>query len=646
MNRNSIIDYWGCILIRSLGAVIRKLPLNVSLFLGKRVGELFYFVDFKHKAIAYANIKTAFRGQFSPRGLRRLTRDFYRSFGQNIIEILLIPLADKAYVDKHIVVRNKERIFEGFKRGKGVILLAVHAGSWELSNVVCANMGFAFNLFVRDQKYPRLEKLLNSYRSQRGCKLMERQSGMRQMLRALKNNEAIGMTADQGGKSGTTVKFFGKYASMSSGAVRLALKYNAAIVPAFYARSHGPYFDTFIEPPFELKKTGDSENDVKENLQELVHIFEKYISKYPQEYLWTYKIWKYAKEQDILILSDGKTGHLRQSQALAGIARDCLKDRGINANINIVEVKFKNKFSRFAQTFSSIFAGKYICQGCMWCLKTFLEEDVYESLVKIKPDIVISAGASVAPVNYVISGENLAKSITIMRPSVLSTKRFNLTVMSLHDDPPRKKSIVAIEGALNLINADYLKEQGELLKAQVKTSKEIVLGALIGGDSKDFSLSQDLMQVISSQIKKCLEKFDAEILITTSRRTSPAAEGLLKKEFIGYPRCGLLVIANEKNIPEAVGGILALSNIIIISPESISMISEAVNSGKYVFVFDAPGLSRKHRRFLEHFAGNKYIYLVKPDALADKIAEILLKRPEVHILRDNLLVTEAVKKIL
>ncbi|MDP3732891.1 MAG: ELM1/GtrOC1 family putative glycosyltransferase, partial [Candidatus Omnitrophota bacterium] len=93
------------------------------------------------------------------------------------------------------------------------------------------------------------------------------------------------------------------------------------------------------------------------------------------------------------------------------------------------------RFSRLALTFSSCLAGKYHCQGCLWCLRRFLKEDIYRALINTKPDIVISAGASVAPVNYVISRENLAKSITIMRPSILNTKRFNLVVMSRHDRP-------------------------------------------------------------------------------------------------------------------------------------------------------------------------------------------------------------------
>jgi KDO2-lipid IV(A) lauroyltransferase len=618
------------------------------MFLGARLGELFYYFDLKHKAIAYANIKTAFGAKLSPQKLSNLTKQFYRSFGQNLIEILLIPLADKAYIDKYITLQGKENISAGFKKGKGVIFLAVHAGSWEFSNIICANLGFAFNLFIRGQRYPRLNGLLNSYRAQKGCKLIQRNQA-RELIRALETNQAIGMTADQGGKSGTPVKFFGKYTSMPSGAIRLALKYDAALIPVFYTRINGPYIKAFIEPPLEIKKTANLEQDINDNLQALVRVFEKYILSYPQEYLWSYKIWKYTKEQNILIVSDGKAGHLRQSEAVAGLLKDCLKDKGISADINTIEVKFRNKLSRHALTASSLLAGKYRCQGCLWCLRTFLEEDIYKTLIGIKPDIVISCGASVAPVNYVISRENLAKSIVIMRPSILSTRRFDLVVMSRHDNPPKMRNVIVTEGALNLISETYLREQSQKLMQLLAISYQpsaAYIGLLIGGDSKNFCLKEEMILEITKQIKLASQRLEADILLTTSRRTSLDIEKLLKKEFKDYPRCKLLIIANEKNIPQAVGGILALSKVIIASPESISMISEAVNSRKYVLVFNAPNLDKKHRRFLNYFAKNKYIYLVDPCDLAGKIEEVWLSRPQMPTLGDNLLVTEAIKKIL
>lgn len=646
MNKDSLIDYFSCIIFRLLGPIIRILPIGLSLFLGKMLGGLCYYFDLKHKSIAYSNIKTALGNKLSPYELSNLTKDFYQTFGQNLIEIFFVPLINKKYINKYISIEGQDYITEGFKKGKGVILLGVHEGSWELSSIICANLGFPFSLLIRDQRHPRLNKLLNLYRSQKGCKLIQRQNQTRQLIQALKDNTSIGMTADQGGKTGTLVKFFGKGASMPTGAIRMSLKYDAALIPVFYTRLNGPYIKVIVEPPFKIKKSGNNDIDIHDNLQEVIHIFERYILKYSKEYVWSYKIWKYTNEKNILILSDGKTGHLRQTQAAVKLVSNYLKDKGIITHINTVEVRLKNKFAKYALNFTSGLAGKYHCQGCLWCLKTFLKKDTYKSLISIKPDIIISCGSSIAPINFILARENLAKSIVVMRPSVLSTGRFDLVIMPQHDRPPKRKNIVAIEGALNLIDQDYLTSCARNLTSYVKINKGLVIGLLIGGDTKDFRLSADLIKETISQIKKILENLDAEILVTTSRRTSSEVECLVKEEFRDYPRCKLLVIANEKNIPSSIGGILGLSQIIVTSPESISMISEAVNSKKYVIVFNSSGLGMRHQRFLYHFAKNKYIYLNEPYDLSKTIEDIWLHRPQVHTAKDNLLISEAIKKIL
>ncbi len=395
-----------------------------------------------------------------------------------------------------------------------------------------------------------------------------------------------------------------------------------------------------------MQKTGNLENDIKENVQRLTLIFQNHIAKYPKEYLWTYKIWKYSQEKNILILNDGKHGHLRQSQALAKIIADYLKDKGINASISTGDVIFKNKFSRYGLIFSSCFAGRYICQGCLWCLKKFLKPDSYKSLTGIKPDIVISSGSVLAGVNFIISRENLAKSMVIMRPSIFSTRRFDLVVMPKHDRPPKRKNVVITKGALNLISEDYLASCIFKLKSQVKTGKELILGLLVGGDSRGFRLDRDSLREIIAKIKEALEELDGEILVTTSRRTSFEIEHLLKEEFKNYPRCKFLIIANEENFPFALGGILGLSKIILVSPESISMISEAAKSGKYVLTFDSPGLGKRHKFFLKYFAKNKYIYLVKPSDLSQFIKNIWLNKPKIRYLEDEALIREALKKIL
>jgi len=641
MSKDYITDYLIYILFRITSALIRRLPKGFSFFLARHLGDLVCCLDFKHRAIAYANIKTALEAGLPPKEISRITRKFYQAYGQNLIEMFLIPLVDRKYFDKYVIVEGAENIQEGFKRGKGVILTTVHGGSWELSSLVCANLGFPFNLLVRGQRYPRLNKLLNLYRAQKGCKILETNGQTRQLIRALHKNEAIAMTADQGGKTGAPVKFFGKDASMATGAIRMGLKYGTAIIPAFYTRVKGPYFRVIINPPLEIKKSGDSRRDIQENLQRLVHIFEGYIKQYPQEYLWTYKIWKYTKEKNILLLYDGKTGHLRQAQALAKITGDYLKRQGIESRLDTIEVQFKNQFARLMFVLGSFFSGRYICQGCLWCLRKFLQEASYASLIRQKPDIVISCGASSAAVNFIYAGEKLARSLVIMRPSFLSTRRFDLVVVPRHDNLAQKKNVVITEGALNLIDQQYLEEESrKLLQAVPGLQAGFFIGLLIGGDTKDFTLEKTVMSEVIRQVKLLAQELNAQILVTTSRRTSSDIENLLKKEFQEYAGSALLVIANEKNMPEAVGGILGLSSIVIVSPESISMVSEAASSGRYTIVFETP-VDKRHNLFLQNMSGGKYIYLCRPQEICARGLSLWEEKPEIKILQDRALVREA-----
>ncbi len=475
---------------------------------------------------------------------------------------------------------------------------------------------------------------------------------------------AVGMMVDQGGKSGELVNFCGKSASMSTGAVKIALKYDLTILPAFYTRVHGPRQKVLFQAPFELKKTGDEKADIKENLQRLIFLFEKLILSYPQEYFWLYKIWKYSRQKEVLILSDGKTGHLRQAQAAAGIIRDYFAEKGINTNIGILDVEFKDRFFKTILAFGGCLSGKYRCQGCLWCLKKSLSPDTYKSLASVKPDVVISCGSSLSAVNSIISRENLAKSIVLMRPPILSIRKFDLVIMPKHDSPPERKNVVVTSGALNLINDEYLKIQTKLLlntydlsrnsgiplnftsRAGRPAAYDSYIGLLVGGDTKEFHLQPDILSGVIAQLKCSCEKFNAGVLVTTSRRTSGRIEDLLKNEFKDYPRCGFMVIANENNPSFATGGILGLSQIVIVSPESISMVSEAAASKKYVVVFNADGLGRKHKRFLKNFAENKYIYLIEPEELGQTIRHIWLSKPKVYSPEDNSLVKQAIRKVL
>jgi len=646
MKQSLIVDYLSCSLFKVLSFFTSFLPLNFNLFWGRRLGDLIYFFDKKHRRIASANIRYAFRGRLGAGSCLKVTRQAYRAFGQNLIEISVLGRINNQYLEKYIHIENREFADLAFKRGKGVIFVGVHGGNWELSNIICANLGVPFTLFVRDQGLPRLNELLNSYRLKLGAKIFHKNAGVRQLIEVLRNNQAIGMTIDQGGKAGQIVKFFGKEASMAMGAVKLALKYDCAIVPVFYARLRGPHTKVILDQVYTVSRSADPENDVRENLQKLINIYEKYIRKYPREYLWSYKIWKYGREKDILILSDSKTGHLRQSEAVARLIDEKYKSNGFKTNIFIKEVKFRSEITKLIFNLVKAFG----------FLGYALPKGSRDEFLSLKPDVVISTGSSVSAVNYLLSRESGAKSICLMKPGAGSLAKFDLTIIPQHDrpegrgfGPARKKNVVVTEGALNLIEAGYLKEKSQRLEQSGLLRGELLkpcIGLLIGGTAKGFSIKPDIIEALCREIKKSARDLNASILISTSRRTPFEIEARIKKEFTGYPSCNLLVIANENNNPDVAGGIFGLSDIIISSPDSISMISEAVSAKKYVVVFKNDFVSEKHKLFLKVYQEKKYIYLKQIDELSKSLNDIWHNRPQVNFTDDNSKVAEALNKIL
>ena len=617
--RYSTRDYFLYFSVRFLEKVFAVFPLGLALFLGKAVGLLGYFFDRKHKRVAYRNLRIAFASEKSPSELKAILKKIYLNLGMNLIEVLIIPRIDKDYLDKYIKIQGEQFIEEAAKEGKGIIFISTHFGNWEILFATAGILGYPVYLFADEQrKSLLLDNFLNRMRKMKGLKVLKAGSDLRRLLRILREKKMVGMIVDHGIKEGVFVDFFGRKTRTPTIAIRLALRLNIPVVPAYIHRCKGPNHEFVILPSLKLKRTGVLNQDIALNLGRVNSIVENYIRKYPSQYHWFYKRFKYSRGRNILVLCDDKTGHLRQSEALVKLIENTAKQRQLEIKTKLVRVDFKNK------------------------------PDSFKELQSYFADIVISCGSSLAPVNLVISSENQAKSIVIMRPGFLSTKSFDLVIMPKHDNPPQRENIVVTEGALNLINEEYLKVQISSLKAQgVNVDKKIVVGLLLGGDTKNFKLSLNLLRPIISQIKLFLENYDAQILITTSRRSSPEVEGLIKEEFNNYSRCKLLVIASEKNIPEAVGGILGLSNIVVVSPESISMISEAVTAGRHIVVLEPQeGLGKRHKRFLEYFTSKGYIYLVRSYEIADVLKKIAGETPTILKLSDNQRVKVAIEKLL
>ncbi len=647
--------YW---LVRIFAAFIRAMPLGMALWTGRRVGSAGYYLDKKHRALAYSNLKVAFAREKKPAEIRRIVKRLFKSYGQNMIELLRLPLITPEKVREHVRIEGEEHLQAALDERKGVIMLAMHFGSWELASFSCSTLGAVYKVMVKPQtRYSRLDELLNSYREAGGSVVLERGMGTREVIKSLKNNEIIGMVVDQGGKDGMLVDFFGRQASLSVGAVRMGLKLETPICFSIIIRE-GRRHRLVIHPPFHLVKTGDAESDVRCNLQSVVRIMEDYIRRYPWEYMWFYKIWKYSKEANIVVLDDGRKGHLNQALCMSQKIEEALRERGINSCTMTEEVVFKNRFSSLMITLISFLSHPSFCQGRLRLLKWFLKRECFLRLVKVKADYVISCGSTAAGVNFLLSRDHAAKSVSILRPGILGLRRFDAVVLPVHEKVAARRSaktrIVRTHGAPNLVTKDAMSRAADGLKDRfenLRFGRTTKIGILIGGDTKKKAIMNSKIRLLLRQIKEVSERVDADILLTTSRRTPAPLEAFVKREFKGFSRCQLMIIPSEDDVPHAVNGILGLADILVVTGDSISMVSEAASSGRNTIVLPledrSPGsASRRHAVFLEHLSRQGYILLGEEKHLLTNIIEMVKKKIRTKQLDDNAVLLDAARHII
>ena len=639
--------------------MVRLFPVQLALLFGRGIGLVVYALDRRHRQQVYLNLRTAFAKSKSSQEIRRVARQSFLNYAQNVLELLYLPKINREYLHEYVQLEGKEHVLNARKKGKGVILLAMHNGSWELANCAGSMLGAPYKVLANPQsKSRRLDKLLNEYRNSSGTVVLERGKETRDMVRSLLNNDIVAMVADQGGKQGCRLPFFGKEASFAVGAIRLALKMDIPVCFAYITRKKGPYHLLRIEPPFQFQQQEDIQDAVSRNLQMIVRCMEMRILDNPAEYMWFYKIWKYAQDATILILDDGRTGHLRQSQAVSEILKGELQADGIRATVAVALVQYRGPFARKLLLLLYLLLPVGLFDLRFRLLHGVLTKASARAVLSVKPDFIVSCGSATAAVNVLCSDEQQAKNVAILKPSIISLQRYRLVILPEHDRLPvyeGLKNVVFTKGAPNLITAQYLQTHAARLRkrfSHLKQGDNFKIGVLLGGDTKHLVLNAKKIKLLLYQLKELAGEINADILLTTSRRTSPQVENLVFRELKKCPRCKLLILANRNNVPEAVGGILGVSDMVLVSGDSISMLSEAASSGKKTVVFPAQHRvpihsgKGKHQQFIDILNNRGYVLSTNIKMLKTSLYILMKNKIQLRPLDDRSVLKVALRKVI
>lgn len=250
------------------------------------------------------------------------------------------------------------------------------------------------------------------------------------------------------------------------------------------------------------------------------------------------------REVKILILSDGKAGHVNQSIAFAKLK---------NLDFDIITINNHVKFLTYILDFFHIYINLF---------SLHVKDKNYKA--------VVSTGSATYYANKYLAKKLGIKSIAIMLPRGFRYSDFDTIIASSHDEPPQEPNIISMPLSLSMSEP----------KGFVEKTSQKALGIIIGGSNSIFTMDEQ-------SIKACLDTIFKDYpnhlkYVTTSRRTPPPIDALLENYSFDYE-----IIYSKNSTINPIADFLVTCDELFITIDSTSMLSEArANSDANIHIIE------------------------------------------------------------
>ncbi len=319
-----------------------------------------------------------------------------------------------------------------------------------------------------------------------------------------------------------------------------------------------------------------------------------------------------------------------------------------------------NQSIAIAEKLSCYYVVKKIVYNGLIRIPNFLRRDTLLGVDKkessdIKydlPDVVVCAGRRLSSVALNIKKRSHGRTfvINIMNPD-LPYDNFDVLLFPIHDNTPqkflKKGNIIETNGSLTRVNLAKIEEEKEKWNESFKDYKRPLITLIFGGDTKNRKFNGVECGVMVSNLANIVNRVSGSLLITTSRRTSSECTSQIRRK----SNCDHYIYDwrwenDQKNLMKSELGnpyfaLLGLSDFLIVTGDSMSMVSEACSTGKPTYVYmPKEALSAKHLRFCNEMIKQGYIkefdkntdyiqkYNYMPLNELDRVVNLILKKME------------------
>lgn len=208
------------------------------------------------------------------------------------------------------------------------------------------------------------------------------------------------------------------------------------------------------------------------------------------------------------------------------------------------------------------------------------------------PDLLIATGRQTVAPAMAIRRRSGGRTfcVQIQNPGV-APANFDLVVAPMHDRLSGP-NVIQTHGALGRVSPARLAREAERFRAGLGDLPRPHVMVSLGGDNGVFRMTEGVIDRLGEQLRQVCADSDAGLLVTPSRRTGAALGQRLRDMLRDLPH---LWYDGSGDNPYL--GWLGLADAVVVTGDSVNMVSEACATGKPVFTVDLEGGNAKFARF-------------------------------------------------
>jgi mitochondrial fission protein ELM1 len=206
------------------------------------------------------------------------------------------------------------------------------------------------------------------------------------------------------------------------------------------------------------------------------------------------------------------------------------------------------------------------------------------------PSVAIGSGGMAGAVLAALRRRSM-RVVQVQNPR-MDIRRFDMVIANTHDELTGPNVFVT-RTALHRVTPARLATEADLWRVRFAPYRRPLVAVLLGGSNGRYRLDKDSGARLAADLATMAQRDKVGIVVTPSRRTDPAVTDLIRVALA--PSGGFVWDLTGEN---PYFGMLALADLIIVTQDSVSMISEAAATTAPVMFAPLPGRWTRHELFL------------------------------------------------